>query len=69
MSAPATAQEVPADYKLVLSTLRRVTSRMVCLKVNIPGSDLNVTIRGRQAPTPLGFGGWVALTKGATVTT
>jgi protein-tyrosine-phosphatase len=34
------------------------------LKVNIPRGDLTVTIGGRSAPTPFGFGGWVALTKG-----
>src|SRR5262249_40086475 len=34
------------------------------IKVNIPRSDLKVTIAGRPAPTPFGFGGWVALTKG-----
>jgi hypothetical protein len=34
------------------------------LKVNIPRSDLKVTIGHRAAPTPFGFGGWVALTKG-----
>jgi hypothetical protein len=35
------------------------------LKVNIPRSDLKVTIGQRSAPTPFGFGGWVAFTKGA----
>ena len=34
------------------------------LKVNIPRSDLHVTIGGRPAPTPFGFGGWLALAKG-----
>jgi protein-tyrosine-phosphatase len=34
------------------------------LKVNIPRSDLPVAIGGRPAPTPFGFGGWIALTKG-----
>jgi hypothetical protein len=34
------------------------------LKVNIPRNDLRVTINQRPAPTPFGFGGWVALTKG-----
>ena len=35
------------------------------LKVNIPRTDLLVTIDGRPAPTPFGFGGWIALTKGS----
>jgi hypothetical protein len=34
------------------------------LKVNIPRNDVRVTIGGRPAPTPFGFGGWIALTKG-----
>jgi len=34
------------------------------LKVNIPRNDLRVTINQRPAPTPFGFGGWIALTKG-----
>ena len=34
------------------------------LKVNIPRSDLKVTINQRSAPTPFGFGGWIALAKG-----
>ena len=34
------------------------------LKVNIPRTDLLVTIKDRPAPTPFGFGGWIALTKG-----
>ena len=34
------------------------------LKVNIPRSDLKVTIDGIATPTPFGFGGWLALTKG-----
>jgi hypothetical protein len=34
------------------------------LKVNIPRGDLSVTIAKRPAPTPFGFGGWVAFAKG-----
>ena len=34
------------------------------LKVGVPRDDLQVTISGRQLPTPFGFGGWVAFTKG-----
>ena len=33
-------------------------------KVNIPRNDLRVTISRSLAPTPFGFGGWVALTQG-----
>jgi hypothetical protein len=34
------------------------------LKLNIPRNDLKVTIDGAATPTPFGFGGWLALTKG-----
>jgi hypothetical protein len=35
------------------------------LNVNIPRSDLKVVVDGVATPTPFGFGGWVALTKGS----
>jgi hypothetical protein len=64
-AAVATAQEVPADYKALLSTLGKTGDfKDGVLKVNIPRNDLRVTINQRPAPTPFGFGGWVALTKG-----
>jgi hypothetical protein len=63
--AAANAQEVPADYQAVLSALGKTGDfKDGVLKVNIPRSDLKVTIDKRPAPTPFGFGGWVALTKG-----
>jgi Domain of Unknown Function (DUF1259) len=34
------------------------------LKVNIPRNDLHVKIVGYSVPTPFGFGGWFAMTKG-----
>jgi hypothetical protein len=61
----AGAQEMPADYKAVLDTLQRSGDfKDGVLKVNVPRADLRVTIQGRPAPTPFGFGGWIALTKG-----
>jgi hypothetical protein len=64
-AAPAAAQ-TPADYQGVLTALGRAGDfKDGVLKVNIPRSDLKVTIAGRPAPTPFGFGGWVAMTKGA----
>ena len=64
-SRTATAQEIPAEYKTVLSTLGKTGDfKDGVLKVNIPRADLRVTINQRPAPTPFGFGGWVALTKG-----
>jgi len=65
--APAgtSAQEIPAEYQGVLTTLGKTGDfKEGVLKVNIPRSDLKVTIDKRPAPTPFGFGGWVALTKG-----
>ena len=57
---------MPADYKAVLTTLGKTGDfKDGVLKVNIPRSDLKVTIKGRGAPTPFGFGGWVALTHGS----
>ena len=65
VSAPLAAQ-TPADYQGVLTALGRPGDfKDAVLKVNIPRSDLKVTIAQRPAPTPFGFGGWVAMTKGA----
>ncbi len=61
----ASAQNVPEPYQGVMKTLGKTGDfKDGVLKVNIPRNDLRVTISGRPAPTPFGFGGWVALTKG-----
>ncbi len=61
----AFAQETPADYQAVLKELgRNGDYKANVLKVNVPRSDLHVVISGVATPTPFGFGGWVALTKG-----
>jgi uncharacterized protein DUF1259 len=61
----AVAQEIPGEYKAVLSALAKTGDfKDGVLKVNIPRNDLHVVINGRPAPTPFGFGGWIALTKG-----
>jgi hypothetical protein len=58
---------MPAEYQAVLSSLNKKGDlKDGVLKVNIPRADLRVTIGGRPAPTPFGFGGWLALTKGDT---
>jgi hypothetical protein len=63
--AAATAQEMPADYDGVLKTLgKQGDYKSNVLKVNIPRNDLKVTIDGSATPTPFGFGGWIAMTKG-----
>jgi Domain of Unknown Function (DUF1259) len=59
------AQDVPAEYQQVLSALgKQGDYKANVLKVNIPRSDLKVTVAGVNTPTPFGFGGWVAMTKG-----
>jgi hypothetical protein len=65
VGAPAAAQDMPAEYKQVLDTLgKQGDFKDGVLKVNIPRSDLTVSVDGVATPTPFGFGGWVALTKG-----
>jgi Domain of Unknown Function (DUF1259) len=62
---PLTAQTLPAEYERVLDTLgKQGDFKDGVLKVNIPRSDLKVTVDGVATPTPFGFGGWVALEKG-----
>src|SRR5262245_49725062 len=61
----ARGQEVPAEYQQVLTTLgKQGDFKANVLKVNIPRNDLNVTVANVRTPTPFGFGGWIALTKG-----
>src|SRR6267154_4437688 len=61
----AQAQEMPAAYKQVLDTLGKTGDfKDGVLKVNIPRNDLSITVANVKTPTPFGFGGWVAMTKG-----
>ena len=61
----ATAQEIPAEYQQVLTALGKTGDfKDSVLKVNIPRNDLKVTVAGVTTPTPFGFGGWIAMTKG-----
>jgi len=60
------AQEMPGEYQQVLSSLgRQGDYKGGVLKVNIPRNDLSVRVAGVDTPTPFGFGGWVAMTKGS----
>ncbi|HVH55787.1 MAG TPA: DUF1259 domain-containing protein [Vicinamibacterales bacterium] len=59
------AQDMPAEYQQVLTTLgKQGDFKANVLKVNIPRNDLSVTVGTVRTPTPFGFGGWVAMTKG-----
>jgi hypothetical protein len=67
-SAPSVAQpaDMPAEYRQVLNALAlQGDFRDGVLKVNVPRSDLKVTIEGIATPTTFGFVGWVALQKGS----
>jgi Domain of Unknown Function (DUF1259) len=64
-TALVTAQEMPAEYQQVLTTLgKQGDFKASVLKVNIPRNDVSVTVANVKTPTPFGFGGWIALTKG-----
>ncbi|HEV3486674.1 MAG TPA: DUF1259 domain-containing protein, partial [Vicinamibacterales bacterium] len=61
----ALAQEMPAEYSAFMKAVERSGDfKDGVLKVNVPRNDLEVTISGRPAPTPFGFGGWLAVTAG-----
>jgi hypothetical protein len=63
--AATSAQQMPAEYQQVLSTLSKQGDyKANVLKVNIPRNDLSVMVAKVRTPTPFGFGGWVAMTKG-----
>jgi hypothetical protein len=65
IALPVVAQEVPAPYQEVLTLLgRQGDFKDSVLKVNIPRNDVSVTVAGVATPTPFGFGGWIALTRG-----
>jgi len=56
---------MPADYQQVLKTVGKSGDyKANVLKVNIPRNDIHVTIDKLPLPTPFGFGGWFAMTKG-----
>ena len=64
-TATVSAQSVPSEYQEVLTYLgKQGDYKANVLKVNIPRNDLSVTVANVKTPTPFGFGGWVAMTKG-----
>ena len=59
------AQEVPSDYQQVMKIVgKQGDYKSNVLKVNIPRNDLHMKIADYSVPTPFGFGGWFAMTKG-----
>ena len=59
------AQETPSDYEQVLKVVGKGGDyKSNVLKVNVPRNDLHVSVAGYSLPTPFGFGGWFAMTKG-----
>lgn len=61
----AAAQEIPSDYQEVVKVVgKQGDYKSNVLKVNIPRNDLHMIIAGYSVPTPFGFGGWFAMTKG-----
>src|SRR5258708_26737847 len=64
LSVSVRAQDVPSDYQDVLKLLdRKGDFKAGVLKVNVPRSDLKMTIQGVSTPTAFGFGGLLSLTK------
>jgi Domain of Unknown Function (DUF1259) len=65
IASVAKAQDMPAEYQQVLTTLgKQGDYKANVLKVNIPRNDVSVTVANVKTPTPFGFGGWIAMTKG-----
>jgi len=65
LAARASAQDIPAEYQKVLMALgKQGDYKANVLKINIPRNDVSVTVANVKTPTPFGFGGWIAMTKG-----
>ena len=59
------AQEIAPDCQQVLKIVGKSGDyKSNVLKVNIPRNDLHMKVAGVALPTPFGFGGWFAMTKG-----
>ena len=63
LAIPSAAQDVPAEYQQVLDLLgKKGDYKANVLKLNIPRSDLKISVDNTATPTPFGFGGWLAMT-------
>lgn len=61
----ALAQDIPSEYQQVLKITGKTGDyKANVLKVNVPRNDLHMTVDNLALPTPFGFGGWFAMTKG-----
>jgi uncharacterized protein DUF1259 len=61
----ALGQGIPSDYAHVMTALgKQGDFKDGVLKINIPRNDIKVSIDGIPTPTPFGFGGWLAMTRG-----
>jgi len=59
------AQDVPPDYQEVLQFLgKQGDYKANVLKINVPRNDVSVSVAKIKTPTPFGFGGWLAMSKG-----
>jgi hypothetical protein len=64
-TAQTPAPTMPPAYQQVLDYLLRKGDFAVnVLKVNVPRTDLQISVAGVATPTPFGFGGWIAMTRG-----
>ena len=60
------APAMPAAYQQAMDYLgKKGDYQDRVLKLNVPRTDLAMTVGGLKLPTPFGFGGWVAMTPGA----
>lgn len=63
--AIANTQDIPKDYADAAAYLGRTGDyKANVFKIGLPRNDLKITIQGNAIPTPFGFAGWIAMTKG-----
>ena len=61
----AGAQDIPKDYADAATYLGKTGDyKANVFKIGIPRNDLKIRVKDILLPTPFGFAGWVAMTKG-----